>query len=98
LLEFFTEMVEPLKSIEGFVPGITFQPLSVSTMKFTKSNGGNAMGLDEEDGPLTSRQSRFQLAPNYNTNRHDQKVLCSIIHFSDSRSFDRHNELGLPRG
>jgi hypothetical protein len=72
LLDVFTEMVEPLKPIKGFVPGITFQPLSASTMKFTKSNGGNAMGLDEEDGPLTSRQFSFYLSPKSDTNPHDQ--------------------------
>lgn len=55
VLAMFREVLlyEPLKEISGFLPSVAFQPITTAFLSHTTSNGGNAMGLKEADGPLT---------------------------------------------
>ncbi|KAI5865327.1 hypothetical protein GGS23DRAFT_558730 [Durotheca rogersii] len=47
--------LEPIKGkIAGFVPVITFQVVTMSMLERMKLNGGNALGLQDEEVPLVS--------------------------------------------
>lgn len=54
-IEIFVEEVTPLLNVEGFMPAVAFQPISLNILDAMKKNGGNALGLSEADGPLISK-------------------------------------------
>ena len=93
----FMEVTEPLNAIAGSVC-LVFQPLSVSTMKLASSNGGNAMGLDEKDGPLTGRPSSFHFDLQLKPNHHVQQVSAPWPIYLTTHSDDGLRKLDLFRG
>lgn len=48
----FEEAVEKIKDVESWGFALTMQPISRKAMAQSKRHGGNALGLEEEDGPL----------------------------------------------
>jgi hypothetical protein len=61
IINIFKEETQTVKSVNGIVPIMIFQPLGVNALAGMKERGGNAIGLDI-DGPLTSKK---QLASTY---------------------------------
>jgi hypothetical protein len=53
IIQLFIEEASPLLNLTGFAPAFAFQPLSLNIFE-QKSNGGNALGLSTDYGPLTS--------------------------------------------
>lgn len=49
-------MLALVKDNSTFMPGIVYQPISTNLLKAMQQNGGNALGLRLEDGPLMNIQ------------------------------------------
>jgi len=54
IMQIFIYEVEPLRAISGFVPAVGMQTIAKDEISHHARNGGNAMGIKEEDGPLIS--------------------------------------------
>jgi hypothetical protein len=50
IVEIFKEEVDPFKSVSR--PGLLLQPISLNMISHFLRNGGNALGMTDEDGPL----------------------------------------------
>ena len=57
--EIFVEEVENIKNVTGFGPACVFQAITMDIISHFSKNGGNALGITPEDGPLI----RIQLTP-----------------------------------
>ncbi len=57
---FFSE-VEPARHVPGFGAAMSMQTIARDEIAQFTRNGGNALGIKEEDGPLTRKPS---LSPN----------------------------------
>ncbi|KAN0098787.1 FAD-binding domain containing protein [Hyaloscypha variabilis] len=53
VIQLFIEEATPLLNLTGFAPAFAFQPLSLNIIEQMSKNGGNALGLSTDDGPLT---------------------------------------------
>ncbi|KAL2059860.1 hypothetical protein VTL71DRAFT_10015 [Oculimacula yallundae] len=49
----YSEEIERIRFVNGLSPGFTLQTLHRDEIKMFGRNGGNALGIKEEDGPLT---------------------------------------------
>ena len=47
--------VQPLMEIDGFLGTLVFQPMTEPIIENFAKNGGNALGINCTDGPLTSK-------------------------------------------
>lgn len=47
--------VQPIMNITGFLGTLVFQPITEPIIENFAKNGGNALGINSTDGPLTSR-------------------------------------------
>ncbi|KAL8820642.1 MAG: hypothetical protein Q9223_001186 [Gallowayella weberi] len=52
ILDIFRREVELLTDARGFLPALVMQPLTIPQIRLFRKNGGNALGITEEDGPL----------------------------------------------
>lgn len=52
ILEIFKEEFDKIKHIEGMQPNVVMHPFSRRALSRMSKNGGNSLGLKEEDGPL----------------------------------------------
>lgn len=59
ITEIFVEEVNPILSIPGLIPAFAFQPISLNIIERMAQNGGNALGLTPEDGPLMLMNLNF---------------------------------------
>lgn len=50
IVEIFKEEVDPFKGVSR--PGLLLQPISLNMISHFSRNGGNALGITDEDGPL----------------------------------------------
>jgi hypothetical protein len=50
IVEIFKEEVDPFKGVSR--PGLLLQPITLNMMSHFSKNGGNALGITSEDGPL----------------------------------------------
>jgi hypothetical protein len=57
VIQIFIEEATPLLNLSGFAPAFAFQPLSLNIIEKMAKNGGNALGLSTDEGPLTSSSS-----------------------------------------
>lgn len=46
------EETEPIKHVQDVVPAIVFQPINKDEIKLFQKNGGNALGIEADEGPL----------------------------------------------
>ncbi|ORY02756.1 hypothetical protein BCR34DRAFT_605485 [Clohesyomyces aquaticus] len=91
IVEIWKQEIETIKqSVTGFVPVLTFQVITVRMMKHMETNGGNALGLDEREGPL------MIVAPSamWTDSMHDEIVLSTYAKWL-SRSHARAKEQNL---
>lgn len=56
-VDIFIQEVEPIKHIRTVVPSITFQPITTNELLKFRKNDGNALGLEDVEGPLVSKYS-----------------------------------------
>lgn len=55
MVAIYMDEIAAVKNATGIVPSIVFQPITTDmTSHFTK-NGGNSLGITEEDGPLNRK-------------------------------------------
>ncbi|KAL8806233.1 MAG: hypothetical protein Q9182_001508 [Xanthomendoza sp. 2 TL-2023] len=52
ILDIFHHEVDLLANARGIVPAIVMQPLTKPQIRLFRKNGGNALGISENDGPL----------------------------------------------
>ncbi|TVY71554.1 Bifunctional solanapyrone synthase [Lachnellula suecica] len=50
----YTAAVKPIQDAKGLVCSLTFQPFPFGLLQASAAKGGNALGLDPEDGPAVS--------------------------------------------
>ncbi len=54
ILDIFVQEIEPIKNTAAdFLPALVMQPITKPMIRLFRRNGGNALGIAEEDGPLT---------------------------------------------
>lgn len=53
IVNIFVEEVNAIIDVPGLVPAFAFQPISLNIIEQMSKNGGNALGITSEDGPLT---------------------------------------------
>jgi len=51
----YMEEVEPIKNVTGVVPSLIFQPITLDQISHFSKNGGNALGITPNAGPLNRR-------------------------------------------
>lgn len=54
VLEIYKATVDNILDIADFLPSLVYQPLQLAVIAKFAKNGGNALGIDASDGPLTS--------------------------------------------
>jgi hypothetical protein len=54
-INIFIEELEKIKHVVGLIPSLTFQPITLNEIRNFRKNGGNALGIEESDGPLVGR-------------------------------------------
>ena len=52
IMDIYVEETEPIKNVPGILPGIVFQPINKDEISLFSKNGGNSLGISNEDGPL----------------------------------------------
>ena len=52
ILDIFVEEMDSVINAVGIQPGLVMQPITLPMIRLFRKNGGNALGIDEEDGPL----------------------------------------------
>jgi hypothetical protein len=57
ILDIFVAEIEEIKGAEGILPALIFQPITRNVIAQFSKNGGNALGIEESDGPLIRRCS-----------------------------------------
>lgn len=60
--------MDPIKDLTGIVPALAMQPISKSVIALFSKNGGNALGLADEENPLLS-MSKILLCSNSPSSR-----------------------------
>ncbi|KAF2839940.1 FAD-binding domain-containing protein [Patellaria atrata CBS 101060] len=56
ILDLYLEALEHVKKIPGIIPVVVFHPVAAEVFKKMQKNGGNPLGLDDVDGPVTVMQ------------------------------------------
>ena len=57
ILTLWYQEIQPIIDIKDFLPALAFQPLTKPIIKNFAKDGGNALGITEADGPLTSKSA-----------------------------------------
>ena len=52
ILDIFVQEVNRVKDAKDLLPALVMQPITKPMISHFSKNGGNALGIDEEDGPL----------------------------------------------
>lgn len=55
ILNIWHEEIQPIVNIPDFLISLIFQPITEPVIERFAKNGGNALGITDEDGPLTCR-------------------------------------------
>jgi hypothetical protein len=59
ITEVFVQEVTPILSVPGLIPAFAVQPISLNIIDRMAQNGGNALGLSSDDGPLMLMNLNF---------------------------------------
>lgn len=54
IIEIYQEEVTSILDVQGIFPGNAFQPISKNIIEQMQKNGGNALGITANRGPLMS--------------------------------------------
>jgi len=66
LLDIFISEIEAIKSVSGLLPSLIVQIIRKDEISAFYKNGGNALGITYEDGPLIRKRfSTAKLSPVY---------------------------------
>jgi hypothetical protein len=55
LVDIFIAETDAIKHVAGFLPSLILQIITKDEISAFKKNGGNALGISEDDGPLLCR-------------------------------------------
>ena len=58
ILNIWYQDIQPIINITDFLPALVFQPLTKPVIDNFAKNGGNALGITDADGELTSKHAR----------------------------------------
>jgi len=72
--EIFIEEIENIKNVTGLGPACVFQAITSDIISHFSKNGGNALGITPEDGPLIL----FNTAIMWNNTSVDAKVMAAV--------------------
>lgn len=90
LLNIWVQEVEPIKSVTGLVPVFSLQIITMPMIEHMSDNGGNALGLEDEEAPLMLVNPSSMWADAAD----DEVVLAAYINWL-AKSTARAKELGL---
>ena len=91
ITDIWKQEVDPIKTrVGGIVPVLTFQVITSAMIKHMSDNGGNALGLEDEDAPLMLVISSAMW-----TNGADDEIVYTAYRNWLARSTKRAKELGL---
>ncbi|SLM41428.1 fad binding domain-containing protein [Lasallia pustulata] len=63
ILEIYASETDPIKDIPDILPSCSFQPITIAQMSHFSKNGGNALGISSDGGPLICKSSIAYLKP-----------------------------------
>ena len=63
ILDIWYNDIQPIINITDFLPALVFQPLTKPVIDSFSKNGGNALGITDADGELTSMFNRTTTTP-----------------------------------
>lgn len=89
LLDVYLEEVEKIKHVEGTVPALIYQAVTTDMIARFSRNGGNCLGIEEEDGPLMLMNFAV-----WWTNEEDDELVLSTAKSIIDRSVERAKEVG----
>ena len=88
VLDMFMAATRGILDAKGVLPAVTTQPITTNTIAYFRKNGGNALGIEEADGPLICEFS-FSLC---DSSCHDSYFFLFFCWFS---GFDLVNPCGF---
>lgn len=53
--DIFIQEMDNIKHVRGIIPSMTFQPINLNELRKFGKNGGNAIGIKVDEGPLVSK-------------------------------------------
>jgi hypothetical protein len=59
IIAIFMEEMEPVQNATDIIPSIVLQPVTINTISHFSKNGGNALGISLDDGPLDCMDSPY---------------------------------------
>lgn len=91
IFNIFIETSQPLlkANISGFTPTMAFQPVSVNILAQMQKNGGNALGLTPEDGPLVIQNMDWAW---------DDAADDEVVQYAAKEFIDRSNATAVAMG
>jgi hypothetical protein len=54
-MEIFMSEIDPVRNFKGILPALVLQVLSKEEISHFSKNGGNSLGITEDDGPLSRK-------------------------------------------
>lgn len=90
IAKLYEELVEEIKGVPGIFPATSFQTLSKQTISQFSKNGGNALGVKVEDGPLIILNTGIRWL-----NKEDDAVVLAMAKTYIARATAMAKERGL---
>jgi hypothetical protein len=59
IIAIFMEEIEPIQNATNIIPSLVLQPVTTDTISHFSKNGGNALGISLDDGPLDCMDSLY---------------------------------------
>ncbi|KAL8784304.1 MAG: hypothetical protein Q9213_004062 [Squamulea squamosa] len=73
ILDIFVNQVETIADAAGILPALVMQPITLPIIRLFRKNGGNALGIAEEDGPLIL----MNLAVMWSDTADDERIIAA---------------------
>ncbi|KAL8992317.1 MAG: hypothetical protein Q9169_007195, partial [Polycauliona sp. 2 TL-2023] len=90
ILNIFVSEMDPVNDAADFLPALVMQPITLPMIRLFRKNGGNTLGIEEGDGPLTL----MNLAIMWSDRADDERILSAAARVI-SRAKDVAREMGL---
>jgi hypothetical protein len=52
VVNIFLEEIQPILGVKDVIPGMVLQPINRDEIHLFQKNGGNCLGINDDDGPL----------------------------------------------
>ncbi|KAL8873550.1 MAG: hypothetical protein Q9198_007007, partial [Flavoplaca austrocitrina] len=84
ILDIFAQEIDTIRDAAGIMPALVMQPITLPMIRLFRKNGGNALGIDETDGPL----NLINVAIMWSDEADDERIISAA-----ARVISRANEM-----